>query len=277
MTSGRRRPKLMRVPDVRRFADEGGRAAVRAALARIRADNEIPPAPDRVGHVDGRRRALDEAVFRALGLDRGETAVLLDALYVGYAAWRAATEDVEHRMRQYRRALTRSGRTRTEDPTEVVARNIVDELSSHRALPAFPADELPPGAPLQQVAVAESFTRPSQDSLFEGGFITAPNGRKVDLGDYERARYTAMLVEIGFRSPVQVPTEAAVCRQVCDSYETAVHRFEAEASRMARQNIPGEAAQEAVQIARRLWRHHCQAAGLNARSVDPMAADGNAA
>lgn len=262
--------KLMRVPDVHRLTNADGIAAVRTALAKLRADNEIPPAPDRRGNVDPRRRALDEAILQALDMNAGQAAVLLDAVYSGYAEWRAATEDVEKRMREHRKALSAAGRNRTEDPTEVVARHLADELSGTGALPALPADELPADVGLQTVAVSDTYAGPDQDSLFEGGTITAPNGTKVDLGDYERARYTAMLVEIGFSSPVLVPVSAETCRQICDAYDAAVRRFDRDAGRLARAAMPAESALEAVHIARRLWRHVCQAGGMRARDVDPL-------
>jgi hypothetical protein len=264
--------RLMRVPDVRRFTNAAGVQTVRDALRRLRADNEIPAAPSRNGTVDSRRRALDEAILKALGLNAGQTAVVLDAVYSGYAQWRSATEDVEHRMREHRRTLAAAGRNRTEDPTEVVARTIVDELSATGRLPALPADALSDDVELQQVAVADTFTRPNQDSLFEGGVIVAPNGSKVDLGNYARARYAAMLVEIGFSSPVLVPTSDQVCQHICDRYDDAAQKFERDAGRLARQYMPGDGAIEAVQIARRLWRHACQAAGMRLRESNPLQA-----
>lgn len=259
--------KLMRVPDVRKFANAAGVIAVRAALAALRAQNLIPPAPDRNGNVDAMRRALDEAILEALGLTAGGSAVLLDEVYSSYAEWRSATEDVEMRMREYRRAMTQSGRTRTQDPSDVVARAIADELAGQGKLPALPAEALPDRAEMQSVAVADSFTAPEQHGLFDSGFITAPNGRQVDLGDYDRVRYVAMLLEIGFRSPLRVPTDPQTCERVRRTFDTAAARFERDAVRLASKSLPDEQAKDAVQIARRLWRHACQAAGMNPQSA----------
>lgn len=266
--------KLMRIPNVSKFKNATGVSAVRDVLGALRAQNLIPPAPDRKGNVDPLRRSLDEAILKALGLAAGESAVLLDEVYSSYAEWRSATEDVETRMREHRRAMAQSGRTRTQDPAEVVARAIADELVGQGKIPALPADVLPNGADMQSVAVTDSFTAPDQHGLFDSGFITAPNGQQVDLGDYDRVRYAAMLLEIGFRSPLRVPTDARTCEKVCHAYDVAVARFQREAARLANRSLPDEQANDAIQIARRLWRHACQAAGMDASTDEMQAGSG---
>jgi hypothetical protein len=254
--------RLMMVPDPRKFSHTGAEK-VRKVLGDVRKANLIPPAPDRKGVVVDERRQLDLAILEALGLTTGQATVEVEELYKSYGRWRGAVEDVQARMEVYRRALTSSGRGRSERPVDLVARQVWDGLSVKA--PLLPSDKLPADADLEPVSVAKDYRVPDAEPMFEGGRVKAPNGSTIDLGDYQRARYAGMLLRLGFSSPLLIPTDPELAREVCNAYDKVSLSLELEAKKAAKKAISPHQADEAVDIALRLWRHASHDGGMRGR------------
>ena len=71
-----------------------------------------------------------------------------------------------------------------------------------------------------------------------------------------------MLLELGFTSPLLIPQDVDVAREVCDAYETACRTLDQEAARAAKLAIGAQQACEAADIAVRLWRHASHDTGM---------------
>jgi hypothetical protein len=250
--------RLMRIPDPRRL--DGRASEIKAVLTEWRKANRIPPAPDRTGNVPDDRRRLDELVLLALGATKGDAAYQLDECYSAYARWRAAVEDVEARVRVNRRALAMSGRHRSDRPADLVARQIWDEL--YADAPILPSGDLKSDTEMEPVSIAANFKAPEHEPMFDAGVVRAPNGQPIDLGSYERVRYAHMLLRLGFRAPLLIPTRPEDAARVANSYSIAYAKLDSEALRLARAYIgPGQAREVADAVLRR-WRHACHDAGM---------------
>lgn len=255
--------RLMMVPDphvLESQADE-----ILEVLEAWRDDGHIPAAPDRSGHVSQARRSLDELVLRALGESKGEAAYLLEECYAAYGRWRSAVEDVENRVRENRRTLALSGRERSDNPVELVARQIWDELSVD--LPLLPSGSPVSLEPTETVSVAASFRAPEHEPMFGAGEVQAPNGEPIDLGSFARVRYIDMLLRLGFHPPLLVPVDAHVAAQIADLYEQTLARIDKEAKALAESNVGHDAGREVTDAVIRMWRHACHGAGGGQASV----------
>ena len=71
-----------------------------------------------------------------------------------------------------------------------------------------------------------------------------------------------MLLELGFASPLLVPRDVAVCKQVVDAYSNTVVALDQQAATATRQALGSSQSREAADIALRLWRHACHDAGM---------------
>jgi hypothetical protein len=200
------------------------------------------------------------AVLQALGLGAGDATIEIEDTYAAYGRWRGAVEDVEARMREYRRALSASGRARSERPVELVARQVWDELSIRA--PRLPADRLPADAEVDAIAVARDFRPPEHEPMFGGSEVKAANGSTLDLGHYQRARYVGLLLELGFSSPLVIPRDVEVARMVCDAYDRASATLDRQAMNLAKETIGRRQAREAADLALRSWRNACHDAGM---------------
>jgi hypothetical protein len=199
-------------------------------------------------------------VLRALGASKGEAAYDLERHYAAYGRWRAAVEDVETRVRENRRALAMSGRDRSDRPVDLVAHQVWDEIALDT--PVLPASELAPDVTMESVSVARSFKAPDDEPMFEAGVALAPNGEPVDLGSYERVRYADMLLRLGFRPPLLIPTDAEIAGKVADSHVKAHRKLETAALKLARTYIGAAQAREVGDAVLRMWRHACQDGGM---------------
>jgi hypothetical protein len=250
--------RLMRIPDPRLLTSQAHE--IGQVLAEWRTANRIPPAPDRSGNVPEQRRKLDELVLLALGATKGEAAYRLEECYGAYARWRAAVEDVEARVRENRRALSMSGRDRSDKPVDLVARQVWDELSVDA--PMLPSGALAPEADMDNVSVAASFKAPENEPMFDAGIVRAPNGEAIDLGSYERVRYADMLLRLGFRPPLLIPKGAETARTVVNAYEKASAKIDRDALKLAKTYIGNEQVREVADAVMRMWRHSSHDSGM---------------
>ena len=163
------------------------------------------------------------------------------------------------RVRRNRRALSASGRDRSDNPVDLVASQIWDELSVDA--PLLPAACLSEDADSDAVSVSASFRAHEHEPMFDAGIVRAPNGEAIDLGSYARARLADRLLRIGFRSPLLIPTDSDLAAEIVDVYDKALKALEERASSMARAQIGKENSGDVCDVVIRLWHHACHAAG----------------
>ncbi len=249
--------RLTQIPDPRRL--EPRREEILAVMDEWREEDLIPAAPDRSGEVPELRRRLDTLILIAAGESKGEAAYQLDQCYSSYARWRSAVEDVEARVRVNRRALSGSGRQRSDDPIDRVASQIWDELSLE--LPLLPSARLAGDAETDAVSVAGTYRAPEHEPMFEAGVLQSPNGESVDLGSFARVRLADRLLRIGFRAPLLIPKDAELAGEIADLYDETLKGLEQRARALATAQIGSEQAAEVTEAVVRLWRHASHAAG----------------
>lgn len=265
--------RRMLVPDVR-LMDGAPADAARAVLREIRAGGIMPPAPGRDASVHPLRHRLDLAVLEAVGFTRGEASALCSRLYESYGRWRAAVEDVEMSMRQHRRTMAATGQTRSVKPVDLAARKVWEEIG-HKYR-AFPVDLLTPADALKTVAAPRRMEMPAQDSFFEAGVVHGRNGKPVDFGSYDQVRYGAMLSEIGFEPPFQIPADPVRAGAIVDCYRSELEAFRTEARERAGAYVGrGTSILAVVEQAQRAWLRRMRAMGMQPPRVeapiDPLA------
>lgn len=252
--------RLIRLPDVRRISGNDA-DAIRDILNEIRKANRMPAAPGADLSVPRLRAELDIALLRGLGLTRGEAAGIASGLYESYARWRAAVAKVEDRMQEHRRAMARSGQSRTVSPLELAGRRVWEEIQ-HES-PAFPRSVLAVEDELDSVELPRSIPMPAQDSLFDDGIVMGTKRKPVNLGSHDRARYAAMLSLIGFEPPYLIPKDAVKARAIVDKFlgvRTAVAN--AARTRAAAYVASVEATQTVLDYVDRHWLAQCRAGGM---------------
>lgn len=247
--------RLMAVPDVRRIP--ASRAEdIREVLAEMQRQDTLPGAPNRDAKAPKLRHALDLAVLRGLGVSKGEASALVGFAYQRYARWRAAVEDVEFDMRGHRRAMSRSGQSRTQKPNEVAARRIWEELEySVRVFPALDFDE----SAVEIVEIDQPVPMPAQESLMDAGVIHHRDGNVLDLQHYDRVRYAAMLGLMGHHGPLPIPRDASAARRVVDDFIAETIKVGELSRKKAAGYVPKDSdVNEVVQLVERLWLRKCR-------------------
>ena len=252
--------RLMMVPDPRRM-DAASTKRVMDLLAEWRKANDMPAAPDRHAAVDPQRNQLDEAVLRALGVAPGDAAVLLGHLYEGYARWRAEVQDVEGDVRVNRRALARSGRDRGQRPVHEAAKTVWDELSS--GVPVFPHDWLSGAEAYDTVTVTAAFRADTQRPMFDEGVVIQPDGKRVDLGSWERLRYAEMLVRLGWRHDLRIVADPQRAEAIAYGFNEVEHRLRDEAAKRAAAYVSAGHRDEVAEAVVRIWFDRCRAGGMS--------------
>ena len=250
--------RLMGVPDVRKATGTAARDA-RDLVAEMRRTDCTPPGPDSRGHVQDLRRDLDLAVLCAVGVHRGEAALLQGQLYENYARWRGAVEAVEATTRMNRSNTRRQGQGRGVSPTQMAARTIWEQLAPDFRV--YPTDFLRPGDEMEEVAVRGPLPSAANQPLFEAEIIRSLDG-PVNLGSWDRVRYLSTLGAIGFETPFFVPRSATTACRIADAFEVERQRFRAEASTLARAMAPAATVEDVVAVAEGLWHRSCRAAGM---------------
>lgn len=255
-------PAVRRImlPDVRRLS-KSGHDAVQRALDDIRRANEMPPAPSRSVDVPRHRLRLDLALLYGVGLTKGEAMALLGQMYESYARWRGDVEDVEKQMRENRKQMSRTGRSRAVSPIVRTAQRVWEELQ-HTA-PAVPATLLTAADKLESVNVPRGFSVSDNLPLLEPGLIVGRDGRRVDVGTFERVRYAAMLAELGFESQLLIPTDSAKAIAIVDHVCLLGEQLRAEARRLILAHVSDSVTVEAVtQAVEGHWHRRCRDAGM---------------
>lgn len=241
--------RVMRVPDPRKMTSSGA-VGVAAVMREIVAAGVLPHAPLANGTVPPLRQKLDLAVLAALGLDKGEAAVLVDRMYQSYARWRAAVEAVEDQMQEHRRALSRRGGGRSVSAEDRAARTVWDEMS-----PAY--------APLLNDLLASdhdlldarlrSDDNAAQDALFDAAMALDSNGDALDLGDQARLDLVRYLRGLGVNGALPVLRDAEACRAGVAAMQGVDASFVEEAARRAKSHVSDDLVDQVVTMARRAW------------------------
>jgi hypothetical protein len=250
--------RLIRVPDVRKFSDEGAQS-VMGVLAAMRKQDAMPPGPQADGTVTKMRRQLDGALLEALGLTAGRAASILDELYASYGRWRRDVEDVEQQMQQHRRQMSRSGQSRAAKPTDVAGKRVWEELSPTARL--FPSTLLTPNEVHDSVRLPKGAPLLADEPLFDPGLIT--NGSEtIDLKHHSRVRYVAMLRRIGFDGELAVLADHTKAGAIVDRFAKHERQLRVDAAQRALSYLGRDAAAEAVEVAIGLWFKACREAGM---------------
>lgn len=243
------------IPDVRRF-DHDGRRRVEQVFTKILATDSSLASPSEDGRVPQLRRELDTTLLVALGLTAGKAAVVLDRLYSSYGRWRATVAGVETQMRGFRRVMAATGQSRNVRPTEAAGKRVFEEIEHLVAL--LPKDFLPNDEVLEVVNVPSSAQLPTTEPLFDAGVIHL-QGKRINLGDFQRVRYVGMLRELGIVGAVEVPLSATKAGAIVDLFEKEKPRFVQLAQERAKKYISSEASvAEVVAIAQRHWFTACR-------------------
>ena len=208
--------RKMVVPDIRRVSEQAG-AALREVIMELRQRDSIPAAPSKNAEVDPLRTQLDHLVLTALGASRSEAAAVVGRVYEGYARWRAAVENVEATMRRFRKDMAHSGRSRGQRPSEIAANRMWERIEQR--MRAYPSELLSQLDSMIRVDVPRKFRVPSQEPLFDAGVLLLDDGSHVEVGSYNGARYSGMLVTIGFEPPFDVPTDSSKAGAIVDAFE----------------------------------------------------------
>jgi hypothetical protein len=158
------------------------------------------------------RQRLDLLVLRAIGI--GDPEVARDRLYKEIVQRFTETRRLEEIAMANRLRAARAGRGPS--PAEL-AGEVIDELALTDPQ-RFPDDFVPAGTDLDVVAIPEG-----GDPVVGTGLFTDPAGSTahgsvrfvsevIDLGDSDRADFTAEVARQGLRGDVAIPREPAVCR-----------------------------------------------------------------
>jgi hypothetical protein len=245
------------VPDIRRIRGEG-KASVVEIMSEIRRADTMPEAPSRDNIVPTLRRRLDCALLESMGNSKGDSVVLMEQIYAGYARWRADIEDVEAKMQSNRRQMGRSGLSRSVKPAEAVGRRVWEELKAETSL--YPTKYLPPDEPLEIVKLPPGAMLQEDEPLFDQAIVRGKGGAKIDLKSFDRVRYASMLRTIGLRDEMPIPTDAARARFISNKFSQDRVKFCAQARERALSYLGDkEAVADAVAVAERQWLNSCRA------------------
>lgn len=250
--------RTMAVPDVRLMGATGAQR-VSDALAALRASDTMPASPDDRGVVAPTRRQLDEAVLAALGLSAGNAAVLIDHTYRAYARWRKSVRETQQQMEVNRSAMHRAGISRSIDPLRRIARQIWEELAPE--VHHFPASALGEADQLETVDVDMQWRPGPQEPMIDPGHASDAGGVSIDLGSWARVQYAGMLLDLGFRPPLSVPTSEARASQIVEAFTNERRGFVLDVRRLASQYAGAEAEAVIEQVDRR-FRQACRAGGM---------------
>ena len=256
--------RRLMIPNVR-LIDGTAKRAVLDILAVFRANDSIPDSPDRSSAVARDRHRLDLALLEGLGCPKGTASLISSRVYESYARWRTAVEIVESRMRQYRAAMHSSGATRRQDPMDLVVDRVWSEIVAETVL--CPADLLGPNEKFESVYVDPRLTLSSQPPLIEPGVVQGI-GERVDLGSFERVRYAAMLIEVGFRSPLLVPPDPGTATRVVDEYVDAKAKLRTSVMKQASAYVAGSAVDKIVRGVEHRWLRSCREVGMQRASSE---------
>ena len=233
----------------------------RKCLEEMRDSDTVPPSPDREARIDETRQRLDLAFLMGFGSTKGEASATVGSVYQSYARWRRAVEDVEMAMRGNRRAMAKSGQSRSVKPTELAARRVWEEVEHSVAL--FPrllnneqcvVEEVPSGLAM-----------PTQEPLLDPGIAKGNRGDQIDYEHYDRLRFAAMWSRVGRNGVLPIPRTPRVARRMVDAFVAEEARLRKESRRRARTYLSDPADLDVVcEGVVRLWLRKCKVLSLEA-------------
>jgi hypothetical protein len=261
--------RLIKVPDVRLFDDKHAQLVLDAFQAIKKADY-MPPAPSKDGVVDPLRNTLDLAILQAMGMSKGEASALASRMYESYARWRKAVEHVEMRMREYRSAMNRQGQNRRVHPHDLIARQLWDETST--LVKPYPIACLTEADGVELVDIPRQTKFPTQEALFEPGFLSTPDGKEINLGSYARVKYAALLISLGFEPPLAIPEDPKKAEQIIEAFQRDEQQWEKEVRLRAKAYVGDpKNTDKIVERTRRHWTRVCRVGGMSFLSNDGIA------
>ena len=246
------------VPDPREFRAERVEH-VRDVLAELRAANVLPPAPDEHGAVDPLRRRLDGEVLRALGYSAGQAAVVTGHCYESYARWRTTIRQMQVQMEAHRRQMNRTGVSRGADPLRRTGQQLFEELQI--GFPVFPASGLRPTDAFVAYDLDPTWRPGHDEPMFDAGLARVRSGATIDVGGWNQARYAGMLLDVGFRPPIDVLTDGGRAGAVVETYEATRGALSRAAGERAAV-YAGADAEVVVGYVLAHWRHACRRSGM---------------
>jgi hypothetical protein len=248
--------RTIAIPDVRRIPPKKA-TGIRETLRTMRLADRLPPAPDREANVDPIRHALDLAILEGLGCTKGEASATAGRIYQSYARWRAAVEDVEMEMRSNRRAMSRSGQSRSTSPTDLAARRVWEEMEA--GIRVFPGEMLTATESSDVVNVPRNLAMPSQEPLIDAGIVHVDNRKTIDLRHHDRVRYAAMLTMLGKEPPLRIPCDAIKAGRIVEGFLEERARVVEEAKKRATLYVSDAASISIIAAAVEvLWVKRCR-------------------
>src|SRR5207249_7116428 len=114
------------------------------------------------------------------------------------------------------REMSRSGQSRTSNPTDLAARRVWEEMEN--GVRVFPGDLLTAADAMEVVDVPRNLAMPSQEPLIDPGTVYFHDGRAINLRHHDRVRYAAMLTMLGSEPPLRIPSDPVKAGLIVDSF-----------------------------------------------------------
>lgn len=254
--------KQIALPDIRRM-EKNYIQSIIEVFEHWRAKDTMFAAPSRTAHVDPLRHQLDILVLQALGVGKGEASAQVGALYENYARWRSSVENVESMMRANRREMARNRTGRSVSPIELAGQRVWEELMPD--FPSLPASLLMEDDEVELVEVAKNLAFESKQPGLLPGLVALSDGEQEDLGSFDRVRYAAMLLAIGFEPPLRIVADHSKAGAIVAAFEKLQTGLHAEALKRSQAYVKDEDSRRAVAaIVERRWLRACREAGMEA-------------
>jgi hypothetical protein len=261
--------RRMIVPDVR-LVSGAAEGEIRACLEEWRQGDHMSPGPDDHAGVEPLRQRLDQLMLVALGMTPGEASAFTSRLYTDYARWRSAVSAVEMMMRVNRSAMSASGQSRGVRPDDAAAQHVWEEIEAD--FDPLPAALLDSEDAVEMIDVSRHLQPPAQEALFEPGSVPLSDGKHHDLGSYDRVRYAAMLIGIGFQPPLSIPTDPIRAAAIVDNYDTTLTKLRHRARGHAAAYVSESAYVSVVAQVTRNWHRACRHAGMTPKASNATVA-----
>ena len=129
--------------------------------------------------------------------------------------------------------------------------------------PSLPASLLLEDDEFDLVEVAKNLAFESKQPGLLPGLVALSDGNQEDLGSFDRVRYAAMLLAIGFEPPLRIVTVHKKAGAVVAAFEKLQTGLHAEALKRSQTYVKDEDSRRAVvAIVERRWLRACREAGM---------------